>query len=171
MDKNAPGLVRCGTPPVGADAHISPFLVDVPALMLSSFVPRGILPIRGAMARGHSAECPCLWRRAFRVGTSSPRMPPSALRGGSVPQPCGLPLSARNVPTLTPPSFVPPGVTSNKGSRSLVLTNSGPLRPPIRRTSAPLRCSSSPNGNGRFRWERLRPQARFGAQPPHSGGT
>ena len=144
---------------------------DVPTLTLSSRAPRGILPIRGAMARGHSAECPCLWRRAFRVGTSSPRMPPSALRGGSVPQPCGLPLSARNVPTLTPPSFVPPGVTSNKGGRSLVLTNSGPLRPPIRRTSAPLRCSSSPNGNGRFRWERLRPQARFGAQPPHSGGT
>lgn len=118
--------------------------------------PGGIHPIRGPRARGHSAECPCLRRRAFRAGTSSPRMPPSALRGGSVPQPCGLPLSARNVPTLTPPSFVPPGVTSNKGGRSLVLTNFGPLRPPVRRTSAPLRCSSSPNGNGRFRWERSR---------------
>ena len=65
----------------------------------------------------------------------------------------------------------PRGDTSNKGARSLVLTNSGPLRPPVRRTSAPLRCLhprvaslaalrqfafSSPNGNGCFRWERSR---------------
>ena len=57
---------------------------DVPTLILPSFAPPGgILPIRGAKARGHSAECPCLRRRAFRAGTSSPRMPPSALRGGS----------------------------------------------------------------------------------------
>ena len=55
-----------------------------------------------------------------------------------------------------PPAGGSPGDTSNKGARSLVLTNSGPLRPPVRRTSAPLRCSSSPNGNGRFRWERSR---------------
>ena len=54
------------------------------------------------------------------------------------------------------PRFCSLGDTSNKGARSLVLTNSGPLRPPVRRTSAPLRCSSSPNGNGRFRWERSR---------------
>ena len=111
---------------------------------------------KGAKARGHSAECPCLRRRAFRAGTSSPRMPPSALRGGSFARFSGLLSPARNVSTLTPPGFAPPGVTSNKGGRSLVLTNFGPLRPPVRRTSAPLRCSSSPNGNGRFRWERSR---------------
>ena len=55
-----------------------------------------------------------------------------------------------------PTSVFSPGDTSNKGACSLVLANSGPLRPPVRRTSAPLRCSSSPNGNGRFRWERSR---------------
>ena len=68
----------------------------------------------------------------------------------------GLLSPARNVSTLMSPGFAPPGVTSNKGACSLVLANSGPLRPPVRRTSAPLRCSSSPNGNGRFRWERSR---------------
>ena len=117
---------------------------------------RGTPPKRTREKGAHSAECPCLRRRAFRAGTSSPRMPPSALRGGSFARFSGLLSPARNVSTLTPPGFAPPGVTSNKGGRSLVLTNFGPLRPPVRRTSAPLRCSSSPNGNGRFRWERSR---------------
>ena len=153
--------------------------------------PWGIHPIRGARARGHSAECPCLRLRAFRAKPGSPagQRPAGertskeaggvfAIPGGNgvqrtlrgrLPPGCPPPLSEGvrsaalrvtslygEYSTLTLPSFVPLGDTSNKGARSLVLTNSGPLRPPVRRTSASLRCSSSPNGNGCFRWERSR---------------
>ena len=70
--------------------------------------------------------------------------------------PMGGHLLQGDVPELTLPGLALRGDTSNKGGRRHVLTNSGPLRPPVRRTSASLRCSSSPNGNGRFRWERSR---------------
>ena len=39
---------------------------------LKSCFPGGLLPIRGAKARGHSAECPCLRLRAFLAKSGPP---------------------------------------------------------------------------------------------------
>ena len=108
--QNAPSRYCWGRPHVGADALIGPFLRPARRRF-----PREIHPIRGPRARGHSAECPCLRRRAFRAGTSSPRILPSALRGDSVPQPCGLPPSTVNVPVLTLPGFAPWGIHPIRG--------------------------------------------------------
>ena len=120
-----------------------------------SLAPRGLLPIRGP-GRGDILRNV----RAFGAAPSGwepvPPGCPLPLSEGVFLCFCGSPIFAGNFLVLMLPSLAPPGVTSNKGARSLVLTNSGPLRPPVRRTSAPLRCSSSPNGNGRFRWERSR---------------
>ena len=108
----------------------------------------------GAWQGPQSAPGQVLLGKTARRGRSPRQVPPQAavaLRKAA----CG-PHCPHRPFSPSRPQAVPQGVTSNKGGRSLVLTNFGPLRPPVRRTSAPLRCSSSPTGNGRFRWERSR---------------
>ena len=82
--------------------------------------PGGPLARWGKDEQGSGRSFRHSWRKrspAYFARTPSPRMPPSALRGGSFARFSGLlTSSARNIPTLRLPSFVPQGVTSNKGA-------------------------------------------------------
>ena len=82
--------------------------------------PGGPLARWGKDEQGSGRSFRHPWRKrspAYFVRTHSPRMPPSALRGGSVLQLCGVYSKYAERSGADALKFRSPGVTSNKGAR------------------------------------------------------
>ena len=138
---------------------------------------------------------PCLARSTKRAwpGAGWECKCPPALRGGNGPMRASAPTGAQqkrqrspltvwpmashllqgDVPTLTLPSFVPRGDTSNKGARRPPCAWSlrvGFVKGRGSRNTLPLTVLWALSHMRKCHALRG-PQARFGAQPPHSGGA